>query len=427
MKDCQPEPHSGIIGETILASEISACRICEGGSFLDVLDLGEHALSGRFPAETEPDAPTAALRLILCTDCGLLQLRNDFERDALYRHHYGYRSGINESMRAHLTSLCRVITDTIPLVAGDVVLDVGCNDGTLLMAYDLPDVVVRIGMDPTVDQFRDFYPPEIKAISDYFNADRFAAASEGRKAKAITSIAMFYDLPDPNAFVADIARSLDDTGLWVFEQCYLPRMLELNAFDTICHEHLEYYGLAQVDTLLARHGLRVFDIAFSDVNGGSFRVHACHAHTPFVESENVSAARKREATLGLNKLETYRMFWDRIAELRSRLTGFLKTEIAKGRTVIGYGASTKGNTTLQFCGITRELVHAVADRNPAKWGRRLPATGIPIISEEEARRRKPDYFLVFPWHFRDSFIKREKSFLDSGGQFIFMMPEFEVV
>ncbi len=387
--------------------------------------MGEHALSGRFPADDEPDAPCAPLQMILCRGCGLVQLRHDFDRDALYRHDYGYRSGINESMRAHLAALGNSVVAMAPLAAGDVVLDIGSNDGTLLGALDVPDGAVRIGMDPTSAQFGEYYPPGVTAVADYFSAGSFAPF--GPTAKIILSIAMFYDLPDPNGFVADIAQSLDSQGMWVFEQCYLPRMLELNAFDAICHEHLEYYALAQVEILLKRHRLRVFDVGFDDVNGGSFRVFACHADGPFRETAEVSAARAREARLRLDTREPYDALWRRMTGIRDRLVGFLEDEVARGRTIIGYGASTKGNTTLQFCGITKRLVSAVADRNPAKWGRRLPATGIPIISEDEARRRMPDYFLAFPWHFRESFLSRERAYLESGGHLIFAMPEFEVV
>ncbi len=231
--------------------EVEHCRICGSAGFLDVLDLGHHALSGRFPAAGEPDAPRAPLQLILCTDCGLVQLRHNVERDALYRHDYGYRSGINEMMRSHLSGLAARIGETIELRAGDVILDIGSNDGTLLKSFAVAEGTVKIGIDPTVEQFRDCYSAHFRAVADYFDEAVYLEASDGRKAKVITSIAMFYDLPDPNRFVADIARILDPQGIWVVELCYLPRMLEVNAFDTICHEHLEYYALAQIEGLLA--------------------------------------------------------------------------------------------------------------------------------------------------------------------------------
>ncbi len=407
--------------------EIEHCRICGEAEFLDVLDLGHHALSGRFPAAGEADAPRAPLALILCTGCGLVQLRHDVERDSLYRHDYGYRSGINEMMRSHLSGLAARIGDTVALGAGDVILDIGSNDATLLKSYPAGEAALKIGIDPTADQFRDSYPTHFRAVADYFDEAVYMAASDGRAAKAITSIAMFYDLPDPNRFVADIARVLDSQGIWVLELSYLPRMLETNAFDTICHEHLEYYALAQIEELLGRHGLRAFDVTFNEVNGGSFCVFACHREASYFARSGVTETRAREAAMGLATLAPYEAFAERISAIRDRLNRFLAAQTAGGKTVFGYGASTKGNTVLQFCGITREQIPAAVDRNPAKWGRRLPATAIPIISESEARRHPPDYFLAFPWHFRDSFLVRERAFRDAGGRFVFAIPEFEIV
>lgn len=413
--------------EPALWREIDVCRICGSDGLREILDLGHHALSGRFPAEGEPDAPTAPLRVVLCQACGLVQLAHNVRRDALYRHNYGYRSGINESMRAHLEALAKDTLSRVEVVPGDLILDIGSNDGTLLSSFGVADGVRRVGIDPTVEQFRAFYPPGIDTIADYFSARSFEAAGHGAKAKIVMSIAMFYDLPDPNEFVAALAAALRPDGLWVMEQAYTPRTLECNAFDTICHEHLEYYALAQIETLLARHGLRVWDVSFNEVNGGSFRVFACLRDAAFRETAAVAATRSREAALGLATPAPYEAFWSRVQTIRENVLTFLNREVAAGRTVIGYGASTKGNTMLQFCGITGTLIPAVADRNREKWGRRLPATGIPIISEDEARARAPDYLFAFPWHFRDSFLRREADYLRAGGHFVFAMPNFEVV
>ncbi len=410
-----------------LNREISSCRVCGSRNFKDIFDFGNHALSGRFPAPGEPDVSAAPLQMILCCDCGLLQLGHDFDRSALYQHDYGYRSGINESMRAHLQALTQGIVARLPLKAGDLVLDIGSNDGTLLKSYATDPEIRRIGIDPTAKQFSAFYPPEIPVVADYFSADVFTAVSDGRRAKVITSIAMFYGLPDPNAFVADLAQTLDPAGVWVLELCYLPRMLELNAFDAICHEHLEYYALAQIEILLNAHGLRVFDVAFNEVNGGSFQIYACHNNAQFAEASSVADTRKAEAGLNLDTSAPYEAFWQRITTIRDQLRSFLDKNARLEKTVLGYGASTKGNTTLQFCGITDGHIKAVADRNPAKWGRRLPASGIPIISEEEARHMQPDYFIALPWHFRQSFLQREKAFLEAGGHFVFAMPSFEII
>ena len=239
---------------------------------------------------------------------------------------------------------------------------------------------------------------------------------------------MFYDLPDPNRFVADLAAVLDPEGILVLEQSYLPSMVERNAYDTICHEHLEYYAFRQVHTLLGRHGLRPIDVVFNDVNGGSFRVYACAEGASIPSrADDIDSILAREAELGYDTPAPLKGFLRRAEESRDELLNFLNDCKRRGKLVHGYGASTKGNTILQFCGITTDLVESIADRNPVKWGRHTAGTGIPIISEKESRSRRPDYFLAFPWHFRDEFISRERAFLDAGGHLVFPLPKLEIV
>ncbi len=407
------------------SKRITSCRICGGGK-LDVLrDLGLHALSGRFPGPDEEDAPQAPMCVVMCAGCGLVQLAHNYPHDELYCHAYGYRSGINQTMSRHLASISQDVSRRANLQAGDLVLDIGSNDGTLLSSYPVRGLK-RLGMDPTIAQYKSFYPPDIIAIPSYFEQGAFKAASGGGKAKVITSIAMFYDLEDPNTFVADIAECLDSSGIWTFEQSHLGLMLERNAFDTICHEHLEYYSLRQIEGLLASHGLRVCDVELNDVNGGSFRLYACHKDAACPTAPAVPELRATELESGLDQAATYRDFFARMDRITSELAAFLRQEKAKGRSIYVYGASTKGNTLLQLAGIDSSVITAAADRNPSKWGRRTPATGIPIISEEQARQQRPDYFLVLPWHFKSEFLARESEYLKEGGKLIFPLPEFAV-
>ena len=387
--------------------------------------MGELALTGRFPGADGSDTPIGPITLVRCEQCGLAQLGHDYDPDELYRHEYGYRSGINSTMSKHLNRLVADVTGRRRLEAGDVVLDIGSNDGTLLHAYHTPEIQ-RVGMDPTIDQYRNFYEPDIVAVADYFSASGFARVSRGR-AKIITSIAMFYDLADPSAFVADIAASLASDGLWVLELCYAKRMIELNAFDTVCHEHAAYYCLDQLVRLFEVHGLRVFDVSFSDVNGGSFRVFVCHRSAPFVGSDEVTATLTAETAFGLDTAAPYEAFRSRVEAQKGKLRELIDSLKRQGKTVYGYGASTKGNVLLQYCGFDATDLVAVADRNPAKWGRWTPGTCIPIISEYDARAQRPDYMLVLPWHFRDEFIEREADFLSGGGHMIFPLPNLEIV
>jgi NDP-4-keto-2,6-dideoxyhexose 3-C-methyltransferase len=405
---------------------IDNCRLCKSSHLQPVRDFGSHYLSGRFPAADEPDPPSAPIRLMFCADCGLLQLAHNYAQDELFRHTYGYRSGINQMMRSHLAGITKEAVARVGLKSGDVVLDIGSNDATLLTSYPISGLT-RFGMDPTIAQYRSYYPEDITTAEDYFSAAKFAEISSGRKARAITSIAMFYDLPDPGAFVADIAASLAQDGMWIFEQCHVGLVLERNAFDTICHEHLEYYGVAQVHRLLSMHGMRISDVELNDINGGSFRVYACHQNAPYQTSSNIDGILAMEKQAGLDKVETYIDFCSKMDRMTAELSAFLHAEKSKGKSIYIYGASTKGNTLLQLCGLGKNVITAAADRNPLKWGRRTPATGIPIISEEEARAASPHYFLVLPWHFRDEFVEREKSFRETGGKLIFPLPHLEVI
>ena len=412
---------------------ITSCRICGNTDLMPILDLGVQALAGRFPAAGEPDPPAAPLALVKCHQdrvpaaCGLLQLKHSTPPEEMYQHDYGYRSGINRTMTNHLEGIVQRVQEIVDLQAGDVVVDIGSNDATLLKCYQIPGIK-KIGIDPTGHQFQEYYPEDIRLINDYFSSSNYLLAVPDKPARVITSIAMFYDLESPMNFVKDIQAILSRDGIWVFEQSYMPTMLKMNSFDTVCHEHLEYYSLRQIDWMLERNSLRIFDVDFNDINGGSFRVYACHRDATLRSArDKIEKVFAGEEQLGLASERPYREFRERVLQTRDRLHSFLSGEKAKGKSIYIYGASTKGNVLLQYCNIDYKIVTAAADRNPEKWGRRTPGTNIPIISEEAARKAKPDYFLVLPWHFKKEFIAREAAFLASGGKFIFPLPEIEVI
>ena len=407
-------------------SEISICRLCGHDGFEEVIDLGVQTLTGRFPKTGEPEPPMAPLKVIRCMECGLVQLKHSVQADEMYTSNYGFRSSTNQTMCDHLEGIVHSISKIVALSSGDVILDIGCNDGTLLSCYPVIGLV-RIGIDPLAEKFRQGYADGIMAKAGFFDSGLFLSASSGCKAKAVTSIAMFYDLEDPNGFVADIAAILEDDGIWVLEQSYLPLMLETNAFDTICHEHLEYYALEQIKHLMEGNGLRIFDVELNTCNGGSFRLFVCHETASYRSNEdNLDQLSRREMKLSLHTADPYQAFHERVLVIRDKLRELVVGETKKGKTIYVYGASTKGNVILQFCDLDHRYIKAAADRNPGKWGSRTPGTGIPIISEEEAREASPDYFLALPWHFRESFLRREKDFLQDGGHFIFPLPDLEI-
>jgi len=404
---------------------LQCCRLSGSRNLIPVLHLGEQELTGVFPkpGETVTRGP---LDLVWCPDSGLLQLGHSYNPDEMYGDNYGYRSGLNGSMVRHLTQKISFIEKLADLKPGDTVLDIGSNDATSLKSYTTPGLK-RIGIDPTAAKFRSYYPDDIALVPDFFSAASFRRVS-GPQAQIVTSIAMFYDLDDPVAFARDIASVLAPDGLWHFEQSYMPAMLRTVSYDTICHEHLEYYSLGVVKKIVEAADLKLIDVQMNGVNGGSFAVTAA----PRTSSRKPNAAvidwlLGQEDRMGLDTVRPFREFEDRVFRHRADLVRLLKALAADGKKVLGYGASTKGNVTLQFCGVTTAEIAAIAEVNPEKYGRITPGTHIPIISEADARAMNPDYFLVLPWHFKEGIIQREQDYISRGGKFIFPFPEIEII
>ena len=416
----------------------TTCRICGSSPLVPVIDLGDQCIAGTFrpPEASGMPEPKLPLQLVRCdvTDqphaCGLVQLKHTVPGSTLYSS-YWYRSGINRSMTENLHEIASQAVSTVGgLREGDIVVDIGCNDGTLLDGYGKYGTdATLLGVDPS-DVTRYAVAKGYEVINDFFSERTLTARFPGRKARVITSIAMFYDLEQPGDFVADIARCLDNDGVWVSEFSYMPTMLEKASFDTICHEHLEYYSLAVVERLFEEHGLEVVRAELNDVNGGSIRLFASPRERGERDLDHLAAVdllRSREAELELTTAAPYEDFARRSHHVRNDLIALLRTLRNEGSTIHVYGASTKGNTILQFAGIDRELVDYAADRNPDKWGSETIGTHIPIISEDESRALRPDYYLVLPWHFLDEFVEREADFFASGGRFIVPLPDVRVL
>lgn len=408
-------------------TEITRCRISGSPNLTSVLNLGHQVLTGVFPESPDEPVTSGPLELVWCADSGLLQLRHSYTPSEIYGANYGYRSGLNQSMVSHLAQKTRQLERMAGLAPGDTVLDVGSNDGTLLRSYSVPGIR-RVGIDPTAAKFREFYPEGVDLVPDFFSAEVYRKATSA-PAKIITSVAMFYDLEDPISFAREVASILARDGIWHFEQSYMPSMLRLNAYDTICHEHLEYYSLGAVMRILNAAELEPIDVIMNSINGGSFAVTACHRKTASYGRDSVvlNWLLQQEERMGLHTPRPYRDFEERVFRHRRDLRQLIESLVADNRSVLGYGASTKGNVVLQFCSLGPEHVTAIAEVNPDKFGHVTPGTHIPIIPEEEARRMKPDYFLVLPWHFKEGILRREQEFLTGGGRMIFPFPEIEIV
>lgn len=416
--------------------EISACRICVNTALEPVVDLGSQAIAGLFDdGETahQRDRPVP-LRVVRChaqpgrAACGFVQLTHTVSPSILYRE-YGYRSGINTTMRGHLEGLVREIEAVVPLRRGDLVVDIGANDGTTLLAYRT-EGMVKVAYEPS-NVRPESQDHGIAYIPHTFNRQDFDARVPGRRARVITSIAMFYDVDAPVEFCRDLCGLLADDGVWVIEMSYLGAMLKHHAFDAICHEHLGYYSLGTLQWVARQADLEFSDSTFNEANGGSVRCsltkRAARTAIPAANRARIARALRDERRRGDHLPESYAQFRAAIQRVRRELTGLLSRMRRQGRRVFGYGASTKGNVLLQYCGIgPRDLV-AIADRNPAKVGRTTPGSQIPICSEAQMREARPDYLLILPWHFLDEFLMREQALRASGTAFIVPLPEVRLV
>jgi len=409
---------------------ITQCRICGSTDLRSLLDLGQQALTGVFPRARGQHVTVGPLEIVKCFGgadaCGLVQLRHTYEPSEMYGGEYGYRSSLNKAMVEHLHAKANALMARAPVGKGDVVLDIGSNDGTSLGFY--PETATLIGIDPTAAKFAKYYKPHVKVVPSFFSADAFFKASGGASASIVSSVAMFYDLDRPLDFVRDVHAVLKDGGLWHFEQSYLPMMLATNSYDTICHEHVEYYALAPIVWMMDRVGFSIVEVTQNDVNGGSFAITVAKSkpgatkHAPVVDRMLAE-----ENALGLHTMEPYVRFAERVVKHRIDLRERLTRLKAEGATVFGMGASTKGNVVLQYCGIGTDLCACIAEVNEDKFGCFTPGTEIPIVSEVEAASRNPTHFLVLPWHFRRNLVPRAAPLLARGMKLIFPLPEIDIV
>ncbi len=400
------------------------CRICKNPDLVDVINLGDQIITSRFPLYGDFSTPSTPIVLSLCKNCSLVQLKYSTAASELYEYEYGYRSGINQTMRDHLKQYNQEIQSKIKLLDGDVVVDIGSNDSTMLQNYDKN--LKRIGVDPTGKQFREFYG-DVELIPNYFTYENFRNVYPDLHPKVVSSISMFYDLPDPVQFAKDIHAILSDDGIWTCEQSYIITMLSRNSIDTICHEHLEYYSLTAVKQIADMADFKIIDIRFNECNGGSFRLFFAKKSCELYEECTylINKIIGDELEYGIKTTELYEKFMDDCEYEIIKLNRFISTVNKCGGKIYIYGASTKGNCLLQYADIGEDKIRYAVERNLNKVGK-MTSTGIGIIAEETMRANPPKYLLVLPWHFREEIISREDAFLENGGQLIFPFPQFEI-
>ena len=410
-----------------MTQALDRCRICGNTHLEQVLDLGEQMLTGVFPRSRDARVTTGPLRLVKCfgeDGCGLLQLAHSYDLGEMYGDNYGYRSGLNASMVRHLHAKVERVLRLVSLREGDLVVDVGANDGTTLGAYPESLGADLLGIDPTGAKFRQYYKPHVDLCADFFTADTLRRARPGKRARVLTSFSMFYDLEAPMAFMRDVHDVLADDGVWVFEQSYMPAMLAALSYDTVCHEHLEYYALGQIKWMADRVGFVLVDVEFNDVNGGSFSVIAAKSTSGMAESPLVARVLAEERAAGLDTLAPFEDFARRTAQSRDGLRAFIECARAEGKSIAALGASTKGNVLLQYCGITTGDIAEVGEVNPDKFGAMTPGTYLPIVPESDVLAHGHDYHLVLPWHFRRHFLANPAY---AGRTLVFPLPQLQAV
>jgi len=398
-----------------------------------VIDLGNQYVSNFVSEKDILTGDISPLQLCICEKCGLLQLNDIYPQEKMYKQ-YWYRSCINEAMRKALRDIVISSYKYVNVQSGDVVIDIASNDGTLLTNWG--NNIVRVGIDPSdVAEKSEIYKNNnIFLINDFFSEKTYKEKFN-KKAKVITAIAMLYDIYNPIDFVNQVSNCLEDDGVLIIQCSYMPLMLIQNAFDNICHEHLAYYSLLSIQEVFSHTDISIVDIELNDVNGGSFRIYSTkrsnnNTYIPKyiydIGKYKINSIEEYEKTLKLKTAQPYVDFMNRIDNLKTQTINWLMKQKEQNKLVIGYGASTKGNTLLQYYGITNELLPYIAERSEEKYGLYTVGTGIPIISEAEMRKMKPDYLFALPWQFINSFINREKELMQQGTKFIVPLPELHL-
>ena len=411
-------------------SKIKECRICKNQNLKTVMDLKSQYIQGSFIKKNypKPYSKKIPLKLVLCKKCFLVQLLHTTNKEILYKN-YWYLSGINQTMQIHLKKLvnssCKIIRNEIKKID---VLDIGCNDGTLLNCY--PKSANKYGIDPS-QITRKINNKSITVINDFFPPKKEKLKNLKIKFDLITSIAMFYDVDDPNLFVKNIKYFLKNKGIWVFEVSYLVDMLKLNSFDTICHEHLEYYSLKTLNYLMQKNGLKIFNVSRNSINGGSIRCFVTHIENRIYDKKyyayRIKKLLKTERNLKINSLDPYKKFYRNALKIKFVLNKLILTIKKQKKSIFILGASTKGNTILQFLNFDNKIIKYAVERNKQKIGASTIGSNIKIISEKMSKKFKPDYYLVLPWHFKKEIVNREKEYIKKGGKLIFPLPKIQII
>jgi len=406
--------------------KINTCRNCKKKKLTKLFSLGKLSFTGKFSNTIKSNIPKAEITLVICQKCKLVQLDRNFNPKYLYGKDYGYRSGINKTMTDHLSKTATLLSNKAHLKNSDSVLDIASNDGTLLKAYNNKKIT-KVGIDPVISKFFKFYPKTTIQISGFFSHSLLKKKGIKQKFKIITALSVFYDLKNPNQFLKDVKKILcEKEGIFLLEFADLLSIVKYKLFDTICHEHLEYYSAKVILRMLKKNDLKVIDLQTNDINGGSVRFFICARNANYkINKINIKKYLIEERKYQLEKIDTFKFFFKKINIVKLKINNLIKNIQKRKKIIHGYGASTKGNVLLQYFNINKTQIPYIADRNPEKNGLYTPGTKINIISEEKSRNLNPDYYLVLPWHFKKEILIRERKIIKNGTKFIFPLPELK--
>ncbi len=397
-----------------------SCRVCNSSNLETVIDLGNQALTGVFVEEGN-SVNKFNMSLSMCKDCGLTQINEVYDLNLLYGDGYGYESALNSSMVNHLASKANELKNIVNLKDNDIIIDIGSNDATTLSFFE--NNVLKIGVDYTGSKFLEKYEEHKSLlVPDFFPSKKLDEIIKGKKAKIISSYSCFYDLPDPVFFAKEVSKILSSDGVWCLEQSYMPSMLETNSFDTICHEHIEYYRLTDIKNICDYADLEIKDVKFNDINGGSFSLIVAHKNSSISQNDTVLDVLEKENSK--NWIQEFKNFNYRIEDLKDLTIKKLSHLKKEGKRVVGIGASTKGNVLLQYYGINSDLLECIGEVNKNKFGCKTPGTNIPIVNEDELLKTNPDYLFILPWHFKEFFLNSRKF---KGFKAIFPLPTMEII
>ena len=402
------------------------CRNCGSNKLKKIINIGKQPISSIFYKKKKFNLKKYSLDLYKCKSCSLIQLSKEAPLRMMYGESYGYQTSISKLMVSHLKKKIQFINSKRYIKKNSYILDIGSNDGTFLNLFKKNNCL--FGIDPSSNKFKNFYRKDINRINNFFSKeviDKFLKKNNFKKKKfdLISSFAIFYDIGNPNEFCRDIYNLLDLNGIWIAEFSYFPLMLKNLTYDQVCHEHLTYYTFEVFDSILKKNGLKVLDIVFNEINGGSIEVVCAKRESKHqINYKKIKSILKDESLI---KSKSYQRFNIRINNIKKNINLFFNKN--KKKNIIGYGASTKGNVVLNHCGISNKKLKYICDENILKKGRYTPGTNIKIITKNEIKKINPDFLFVLIWSFRKEVIKEQLKYLNRGGNLVFHLPRFHIV